>query len=585
VEPNKPKKSARAVILASLFIAVIAFASVKVYKSFETVPIHQFIRSDLPMMDLRLQFTDLEGDPITPEHSVLLGEPAKAQTEPSPLPEGCTALIGGDTERAREITEKDRKMDPKCPKVASWYVQRHPIGFTLYFEDAQKLLTLMDENGGLKAFLESKFFQGVFHDPLYDANIRAEDLHLEGLEGAFIKKLLREALIAHGELHYDIIHEKKGFVFSFVRSECPLAGKVLPLVSRVLARSGYRLPMLKDPIFEMRIGLQRVFLTEFKDRVYLANGLEALLNVLESLGPRETPLPKTPLVLTTRAEAFVDKLLPVVVNKPAFHISLGVGLPPQNEGALYFDAGKLTQKLYPKIFKGVLAGIPHDAFAALTTSHRLPPNMSIEDWQELASKGPDANMSVDLKESGFSIIWDLSAGEDFISQLGVVIAKQTTPDEIETFRQYFADSDLTDDCAGGTVFLAATSETLLGRMKESCNGHSPSVLNWEKSKVATFDTGQFFMFMNPGVGMKMLFLAGGGGPEDSESDDSDSGASGSNELEPQWKKEYRLAREKMRQDADKVFGALPIFVYNGNSTKDGERVQLKGLTVEQGASR
>ena len=595
MESNKAKGSARVVALAILLVVIIGLSASGIYyNSLKTKPISQYLRSDLPMLDLRIQFTTLEGDPITPEHSKLLDDKPSSENT-FVLPGGCPALVGGDTQEARELNDKDRKIDEKCPKFATWYVKRHPIGFSLYLRDGKKLLSLFDENKEVQRLFESKFFQGIFHDPLYDSDIRAEDLRLQGIQGAFLKPFVREAVAAHGELHYDSAHGNKGFVFSFIRRECPMASKILPVLSKFLARSGYRVPKLTNPVLEMRIGLQRLFLTESEGRVYVSNGLEALLNVLETLYPMDSHLLEAPLVLTIRAESFVEKFLPVIANTPSFTISIGFELSTGTGGFLQFPSGKLTQKLLPSIFKGVFAGIPHDAFAALATSHLLPVDMTTEQWQQLTVKGPGDKLESlragEVKEGGFAIVWDLSSAGGRITQMGVVIANTANPDETGVFKKYFADPDLTASCGGGTVFLAATSGSLLSRMKESCEGQSLSVLNWERgSRTKAFESNPFFMFMNPGAGMRELFLAGGGKSEEKdqdllEPDETDPDLDSSGEFEPQWKKEYESAKAVMRQEGETVFKGLPIFAYSGTGAADGQTVHLKGFTVQQGASR
>jgi hypothetical protein len=158
--------------------------------------------------------------------------------------------------------------------------------------------------------------------------------------------------------------------------------------------------------------------------------------------------------------------------------------------------------------------------------------------------------------------------------VGVVIANQKSPDDVDKFKPYFADPDLSAECGGGTVFLAATSPALLVRMKEACGGQSLSVLDWERGgRTKDYDTAQLFLFMNPGTGMRELFLAGGAKGD----------APG--EFEPQWKQEYEQAKESMRQDGEKIFGGLPIFAFSGNAAPTAQVVQLRGFTVRQGASR
>jgi hypothetical protein len=444
----------------------------------------------------------------------------------------------------------------------------------LYSLEASKILSLFDESSRVKELFQTRFFQGIFYEPLHSASVRAEDLNLQGLEGAFLAKLMREALQAHGELHYDISHGKKGLVFSFVRDECAFASKALPVAVCVLARSGYRIPKLKEPILEMRVGLQRIFLTQYEDRIYLANGLEGLLNVIESLRPPEKNLPKTPLVLTTRAEAFVDRLLPLMAGGATWAVNLGIGLSEDAPGVLQFAPGKFAGHLNPKLFKGVIAGIPHDTFAAVSTSLHLAPTMTSEEWKRLATQGPEGPAPGRPGEAGVALLWDLTSIDEQPSNIGVVISNQTTPDEIEKFGQYFADGELTAECGGGTVFLAATSRNLLFRMKESCEGQSLSVLDWERGgRTKDMDKAQLLLFMNPATAMRELFLAGG----------ARSGEPG--DFEPQWKRQYEKAKEAMREDGEKIFAQLPIFAYAGNAVPTAEVVQLKGFTVKQGASR
>ena len=98
--------------------------------------------------------------------------------------------------------------------------------------------------------------------------------------------------------------------------------------------------------------------------------------------------PESPIVLSVRAEAFVDNLLPVMTGRPGFTMDLGFGLSGTTPDVLCFPAGKIAGHLRPRLFKGVLAAIPHDAFAAVAASFHLPPDMSAEAWKKLATEGP-----------------------------------------------------------------------------------------------------------------------------------------------------------------------------------------------------
>jgi hypothetical protein len=569
VEPTKAKRSSKILIISAIVTLGVIAGLVWLYRDLHALRLNRFVRADLPMLDLRLRFIDLQGKEIAPEMTKLGG----GKQEVTKSPEGCPELIGGDAAERIEPSGTDRR-GKNCPPVATWQVRRHPIGFTLAFQEPQQLLSALNENAKAREFLATKFFQGLFYEPWHSASVRGEDLHLDGLEGAFLRQFLTEALMAHSQLHYDVVHGKKGFVFSFVRDECPFAAKALPIVARVLARSGYRVAKLKEPILEMRIGLQRIFLTQYQDRVYLANGLEGLLNVLESLTPASGKQPKTPLVLTMRSEAFVDKLLPVMVGTPGWEMQLGLGLSEESIGLVQSAGGKFSRQLRPRVFKGVLASIPHDVFAAVVTSYYLDPRMSKEEWQRFATQGPAERLADGPGEAGIAILWELGMENDRVSQVGVAIANQKHPDDTDKFKQYFADPDLTAECGGGTVFLAATSSALLSRMQESCGGQSMSVLDWERGgKRKEYESAQLFLFMNPGAGMRELFLAGG----------ASGGETG--EFEPEWKQEYEQAKETMRRDGEKVFAGLPILGYAGNVAPSAAMVELKGFSVKQGASR
>jgi hypothetical protein len=158
--------------------------------------------------------------------------------------------------------------------------------------------------------------------------------------------------------------------------------------------------------------------------------------------------------------------------------------------------------------------------------------------------------------------------------MGIVIANQTTPDEVHRFETFFTNPKLTAECGGGTVFLAATSSPLLTRMKEACERQSLSVLDWERgSRSEEFSTKQFFFFLNPGGGMRELFLTGGAKTKDQ-------GGTKNQRLE-----NYEKAKAGIRADGEKVFSSLPIFTYSGNVASPAKVVQLKGVNVRQGAVR
>jgi hypothetical protein len=156
--------------------------------------------------------------------------------------------------------------------------------------------------------------------------------------------------------------------------------------------------------------------------------------------------------------------------------------------------------------------------------------------------------------------------------MGVVIATQSSPEAAEQLAGYFTSPELTAECGGGTVFLAATSEMLLTRMRESCERQSLSMLDWERGAHADrFGSQQLLFFVNPGTGMRELFLAGGAKGSDQESTG-----------EP-WKAQYEQAKGVMRKDGEEIFSALPIFTYSGNVAQTAQEVRLNAVKVKQGS--
>ncbi|MGA2938914.1 MAG: hypothetical protein ABSF52_17705 [Syntrophobacteraceae bacterium] len=561
MEPHQTKR-ARNILITICGAAVVGVPLVMwMAASLHSAPLSTYVRKDMPALELELQFKDVKGKPVPPENTKLAGGVVK--NEDAGREDKCPELIGGDTPKRSTLADL-KKMNEGCSQRAKWVVKRHPIGFSLYVQDGDKTAEWLQKEGGEDGLLSTKLFRGLFHDLQHTSKIRAEDLQVSGIEGAFLSRLFIEALRADAVLHYDISHGEKGFVFSFVRRKCAFSAKALPVFCGVLARSAYKIPMLKEPLLEMSIGLQRIFLTQCDDRVYLSNGLEALLNVLENEPAPPVNPPQSPVVLTVRAEAFVDRFLPVVTSEKSWEVTAGFGWPADKDpGVIRFPGGKFARHLRPKIFSGVFAGIPHDAFAAVVTSFYVPPNMEKDWWSKLAANGPGDEVSRGPQEGGFALIWDLEHSEDGISGMGVVIAAQTKTDETASFSSYFADQDLTSECGGGTVFLAATSQNLLNRMREGCARQSLSVLDWEGgSRRGEYEGAQIMMFLNPGVAMRELTLAGD---------------AGKNQL-------YEDARIVMQKEAQKDFSRLPIFAYSGTAGQ-GDMIQLKGFTVNQGAAQ
>ena len=557
MEPLTPAQ--RLITLASALLLLGATGALA-YRHFADASLNRYIKKGLPTLDLIVKFRDANGNDLDSAASRI----ASAEQPPAGN-DRCPALIGGDIASPSVAAANRRPND--CPTLAVWYVKKRPIAFTLYFNRGQAFLQWWDNRAEMKTLAGSRFAQGLFFGLLQSLKISSEQLNLTGLKGEFLGQLLRGAIAANAELHYDMAHGQQGWVLSYTRAGGGFAEQALPAMIGLLASNGYRAPALPEPILEMRVGMQHLVLTVYQERVYLAQSLEALLNVLESVQPAAPDA--APLSLVFRAEAVLDNIPPLMSGAPGWEARFDFELRDGKLGALSLPDGPWRNPLRGPIAAGVLASIPHDAFAAAAASFRLPPNLSVDDWRKFADAGPAIASGSD--PGGLALVWDFGADSPQ-GAVGVIIANPTEPAASESYRQYLRDASLASECAGGEVFLAASSAGLLTRMRESCENQSLSVLDWrrggEKSRLLA---AQLLTFINPGVGVRELFLAGGAG------DSEDAG-----EFAPQWRQDYDQAKAVMREDAEKLFATLPIFSYAGQAG-DGP-IKLEGSTITREAA-
>lgn len=559
---------------AALVLALAATAGILAYRQLSKVPLGQMVKSGLPMLDMTVILLD-QDDQAVDAAGTLLGSNDKPPTEDA----RCPNLIGGDTRSATVVSTGDNR-PADCPQRAFWYVKKHPIALTVHFYQGDTFLEWWDRQPQIKALRDSRFMQGLFFGLLKSMKIKAEQLNLQGLQGEFLARLLRDAVAANAELHYDMAHGGHGWVLAYRRNNSDFAEQALPAMAGLLADHGYKLAKLPEPIVEMRIGTQHFFLTEFRQRIYLAQGLEALLNVLESVKPMEGH-GFAPLAITLRTEAFVDQLPNVLTGSPTAAIELGFSLQDQQLGSLNLPGGPWRAPLHDKIFEGVLASIPHDVFAAIATSFRLPPTLTADDWRQFADKGP-AQTPPDPAPGGLALIWDFDGGTPG-GAVGVVVANPGEPQASPAYRQYLRHDELGEECAGGSVFLAASSQSLLNRMKEACAHQSLSPLDWQRgADKPRYLAAQLIGFINPGTAMRELFLAGGANGGADNDQDGDAGDSPS---APRWQQAYEKAKAAMRQDGDKLFHSLPIFSYAGRAGDADGIVGLEGKTISQEAGQ
>lgn len=466
------------------------------------------------------------------------------------------------------------------PGVTKLDLYRRVPALTVRFRNGEEVLRWLDENEGAKTFLRSAAVAGIFNDVLETLRVRTDDLDLSGVKGMTVEKLAREAISAGGALHFDPFEGPKGFVFSFERKSAPIISGILPPLVAALSRRAYDVTGTTAPVEEITLGRQTLFLTEDNGRVFVAAGLKALLNAMEIPKGLVPPAPGTALEVQLRSAAFLDKLLPVVAGRDELDAIWRASFPaPKGPAQLSLAVGPANAlgHLSKKISDGVFAAVPQDVFGAFVTSFRLPPDMTPEDWNKLATEGAQSAPAAPAPEGGFGLIWDFDP-EDTVSptKIGVIVAAPKVKEGERGLGAYFdSESVSIESCGGNTVWIASTSETLLTRMKESCDRQSPSFLNWfEAGRVPEPLRGpQLFLALQPGIGlqdMQALGLA-------SRSTDSSGG-----ETAPEWKTAYDAAVARASQEAEKTFASLPVFLFGGAA--DAQGTVLQGA-VEWSANR
>lgn len=558
MEPLTPSKR---LIVISVAVALTATAGVVAYRQLSKAPLSGMLRADLPMLDLTVKLRDTDDQDLDSA-----GSRIGSSDEPPAGDEHCPALSGGDISSAT-VASSEVQRPTDCPRQAAWYIKKHPVAFTLYFNQGEAFLAWWDSQPQIKTLVDNRFSQGLLFGLLQSLKVKAEQLNLQGLQGEFLAHLLRDAIAANAELHYDMAHGNRGWVLSYLRGDSEFAEQALPAMAGLLASSGYRIAKLPEPILEMKVGFQQFFLTEYQHRLYLAQSLEALLNVIDSVEPLYKHS-SAPLNLTVRAEAFIANLLPMLTGSPNLDAQFDFDLKDGKLGALTLPTGPWSKQLHDKLFEGVLASIPHDAFAAAAASIQLPPTLTADDWRKFAEEGP-SQAAPNQEPGGLAVVWDFAA-DNPRGAVGVIVANPNQPQASQAYQQYLRNAELSSECAGGSVFLAATSQGLLTRMKEACAHQSLSPLDWQRgAEKQRLQSAQVMTFVNPGAGIRELFLAGGAG-----------NAQDANDFAPRWQQDYEKAKAAMREDGDKLFGSLPIFSYAGRISGDSA-VSLEGKLVAQ----
>ena len=575
MEEISPARRSRQLVIVGLIAALVIAAVLFGVRQLSHVPISRLTPAGTPLVRLAIELVDVDGDAILPEKSrigsvVPVGAQALATATTTPL---ATATIDWSAGRPSPLPTAVMEMN------ASLKIIRRPAALTLAIGDAAKLSDYVENNARAKEFFNSELAQGTFSEVLETLKVRAEDLHLNGLQSDIMQALISDIIHAGAQLHYDIAAGRNGFVLTFERGRSTLASRALPLITNALARREYGLDRIPETVVELLVGRQSLYVLEHDGIVYLSNSLATLLGRLETYEgkPAATHVTDGAAVeVTVRAEAFINSLLPIMVGGQNWHARIPIDLSAQGFTirSINLDSAKMFGYLKSGITPELAGAVPHDAFAALLTSFWIAPDMTLAQWQDLALKGPQAPPADKPERAGVAVIWDLSRETTGLSAIGVAIAQPLDAAAKEPPRELGIDGYFdvsTDTCAGGTVWLASNSDVLLGRMKEGCDRQSSSLLNSLEKIGRIKNDDQLIFTANPRAGLLELLEVGIG--------DAGSALESESELSPAWKAQYVKAVGMARERAAGTIGILPQLLFAGRASASG--AELKPIELKE----
>lgn len=548
----RPGLRAVAVALAVLLVAVLV-----VEVGLRRTPASRLLGADTPLVRLSVEVVGDDGAPV-PAGSSRLGGGAPSAT-PSPA---ATAASGAAVPSPSE----------PAAQVVALKVERAPIAISIHALRGAELLSWLETNPAASEVLRSDLVQGMLTDVLRTLRVRAEDLKMPEAKGAFLAALARDVVSAGGALHYDPSRGRRGFVVSFERARSAIAGRLLPVALRTLARRELVVDRASLSIVEVLVGEQTLFVTERDGIVYVASSLPAVLNAIE-VGPLPAPVGAGTVAVTVRAEAWLQNLLPLAVGSKEWAATWTIDLAkPGGAGSVTTSGGTMFGYLAPAIDDVVLGAIPRDAFAAAAASVPFPKEMSAEDWNRLAHEGLKRAAHAGAAPAGVGVVWDLSQKNASLSEIGVIV-RRPAGGESPRLGGYVGKDVFTAGCADDAVWLAATSELLLTRMREACDRQSPSMIDARREVEQATQGAQLFAALNLAPGVRELLDAGAAAASGLRDRSLTQGATTS----PEWKQQYLRAVDRARGAAAATLEGLPLLVFQGTASEQG--AALVGTTA------
>ena len=595
LQSKSRRRSIRPVVIVGVAAFVITCGVIACGKALKAYSLRDSLGSDVPVLDLHVAYYDSAGvllagggesslkggDVKVASEAPVQGKSDNQSTQGGSKNSTCPSVSGGDLRRsALPSHPEDGDGNPiSCDLSAQWNVYRHPVALSLFIKDGGAVIDWYEQNSSFSSLRETPLWKGLTEALAVVLKVRGIDLALPTLpladwSGQFLKPLFKEVLRADATLHYDLIHGAGGVVLSFNKEKTSMVAQALPLLINHLGSAAYEVetPSFTAPaatkelgtVVQVRLQGRKFYVYEANSRVSIGTSLEGLLNVLsneEALVPPhgEVP-PHTSALAVVRGEAFLDKLLPVVIGKNEAPVMLALALSREHSAISHAEipGGPYTTALAVEPFQGIVASVPKDILGALITSAKVPVDQPVAQW----SFSTAANKS----SGGLALVWDIR-GEEGTFHYGIAVA---APPELdvgenhERLRAFLSDGAVATTCAGSSVWLGATSDFLLSRMQEACNKRSLSVLDTkEGSSSADLSKQQLSLLLNSKVAVKELYRLGGGATYSS-----DEAALGE-----------VAAQKRLLTETDRLADGLPLLGFSGGvEVGTPGKITLKGFS-------
>ncbi len=575
---DKPR-AVRIVVVLALVAFLATCAVIAAGRFLRGYSLSDALSPDVPVLELHVAFLDTLTNKASSKHSDVARSGSAATSAPdkdapetpasvSPTTasaDACPKVVGGDLgstppKRRRYVWEPT---PVPCPLEATWRVYRNPVAVSVFLVRGSDAVAWYESNPKVVALRDSGLWKGMVRQVADSVKVRAEELELGDWKGEFLQPLLRDALAADASFHHDLIHGAGGLVFAFDRTKAQLVDKALPILIRGLATNAYRVKSYEQPLVELRFHGRTFFLTQVGDLVVLGSSLEGLINVLEQR-PFTAPRNAGSVLAVVRPESFVDKLLMASVGAPQWPLSVSFELSAKTSDILgaRVPRARMFDSFAPNTASGVLAALPHDAMSAVALSSHVPLEKPVGEWSISTGSGVDT--------SGLGLVWDVSGKEKRVD-VGMAVLAPAGKEVSVRPTDFVSSRGVATTCAGGAVWIAASSDALLGRMRDSCEKQSLSIRDLKGLKEGALEAQQVSLIFNTGVWLHEMFELGGGGADQAIADASDVEATNAGQ------DGEREAREGIANMVGDVVPSLPVIGLMGRVDGRDSDLQLQGF--------